>query len=131
MKRFFKPAKVAWSAPGESHGLAHSAVFKRLIIAGQPGVDPTGEAPPDLEAQMGFAFDNLLQVLEAGQMTVADLTKIVAYVTTPGSFALYNHVRNRKLNAPSIVSTYVEVAGLGDPRWRVLIEGEAIRDQGA
>jgi enamine deaminase RidA (YjgF/YER057c/UK114 family) len=130
MKRFFKPARIAWSAQGESHGLAHSTVFKRLVIAGQPGVDATGEAPPDIEAQMGLAFDNLLQVLEAGQMTVADLTKIVAYVTTPGSFAIYNQVRNRKLNTPSIVSTYVEVAGLGNPRWRVLIEGEAIRDQG-
>jgi len=130
MKRFFKPARIAWSAQGESHGLAHSTVFKRLVIAGQPGVDATGEAPPDIEAQMGLAFDNLLQVLEAGQMTVADLTKIVAYVTTPGSFAIYNQVRNRKLNTPSIVSTYVEVAGLGNPRWRVLIEGEAISDQG-
>jgi 2-iminobutanoate/2-iminopropanoate deaminase len=131
MKRFFRPAKIAWSAQGESHGLAHSAVFKRLLIAGQPGVDAAGETPPDLEAQIGFAFDNVLHVLEAGQMAVADLTKIVAYVTTPGSFALYNQVRNRKLNAPSMVSTYVEVAGLGDPRWRILIEGEAVRDQGS
>jgi 2-iminobutanoate/2-iminopropanoate deaminase len=131
MKRSFKPAKVSWSAQGESHGLAHSAVFKRLLIAGQPGVDSAGETPPDLETQISLAFDNVLHVLEAGQMVVADLTKIVAYVTMPGSFVLYNQVRNRKLNAPSMVSTYVEVAGLGDPRWRVLIEGEAVRDQGS
>jgi 2-iminobutanoate/2-iminopropanoate deaminase len=131
MKRFFKPAQIAWSAPGQSHGLAHGAVFKRLLISGQPGIDSTGVAPPDLEAQIGLAFDNLLMVVVAGQMEPKDLVKVVAYVAAPGAFPLYEQVRKRKLEVPSLASTYVEVAGLSDPRWRVLIEGEAISDQGS
>ncbi|HLW90268.1 MAG TPA: RidA family protein [Roseiarcus sp.] len=128
MKRFFKPAQIAWSAQGQSHGLAHGVVFKRLLISGQPGVDSTGEAPADLEAQIGLAFDNLLVVVEAGQMEARDLVKIAAYIAAPGSFALYEQVRKRKLDVASLVSTYVEVAGLADPRWRVLIEGEAVSE---
>jgi enamine deaminase RidA (YjgF/YER057c/UK114 family) len=129
MKRFFKPAQIAWSAAGQTHGLAHGAVFKRLLIGGQPGVDAKGNVPADLEAQIGFAFDNLLQVLEAGQMAVEDIIRIIAYVAAPNAYGLFNRVRERKLGALAPVASYVEAAGFGDPRWRVLIEGEAVSDR--
>jgi enamine deaminase RidA (YjgF/YER057c/UK114 family) len=128
MKRFFKPERIAWSANGHAHGLAHGATFKRLLISGQPGVDAKGEIPDDLETQIGLAFDNLFKVLEAGQMAVEDIVKIVAYVASPGAFALYSRVRDLKLGAVTSVSSYVEASGFSDPRWRVLIEAEAVRD---
>lgn len=130
MKRFFMPARIAWSAQGQAHGLAHGAVFKRLLISGQPGVDGRGQVPADLEAQIGFAFDNVLQVVEAGQMTAEDIVRIVAYIAEPRTFPIFDRVRARKLGALTVVATYVETTGFSDPRWRVLIEGEAVRDQG-
>jgi 2-iminobutanoate/2-iminopropanoate deaminase len=129
MKRFLKPARIAWSATGQSHGLAHGAVFKRLLIGGQPGVDANGEVPADLEAQIGFAFDNLLQVLEAGQMTATDIVRIVAYVAAPDAQGIFHRVRERKLGALTPVASYVEAIGFSDPRWRVLIEGEAVSER--
>jgi enamine deaminase RidA (YjgF/YER057c/UK114 family) len=129
MKRFFKPARIGWSSAGQAHGLAHGAVFKRLLIGGQPGVDDEGNAPADLEAQMRLAFDNVLKVLEAGQMALEDLVRIVVYVATPNAYRLFQQVREQKLGALTPVASYVETTGFSDPSWRVLIEGEAIRDQ--
>jgi enamine deaminase RidA (YjgF/YER057c/UK114 family) len=130
MKRFFMPARIAWSAQGQAHGLAHGAVFKRLLISGQPGIDERGDVPADLEAQIGLAFDNVLKVVEAGQMAAEDLVRLVAYVAEPRSFAVFDRVRARKLGGLTVAAAYVETTGFSDPRWRVLIEGEAVRDQG-
>jgi len=131
MKRFFKPARIAWSAAGQAHGVAHGPVFKRLLIAGQPGVDETGEVPADLEAQIGAAFDNLLSVVEAGQMAAEDIVRIIAYVAAPRAYEVFERVRERKLGGLTPAASYVETSGFSDPRWRVLIEGEAVRDQTA
>ena len=128
MKRYFKPAQVAWSTAGQTHGLAHGETFKRLIISGQPGVDSKGEAPADLEAQIALAFDNVLTVLKAGQMAATDIVKIVAYVAQPNAYSIFDRVRERKLGALTPATSYVEAAGFRDPRWRVLIEAEAVRD---
>jgi enamine deaminase RidA (YjgF/YER057c/UK114 family) len=129
MKRFFKPARVGWSAAGQAHGLAHGVVFKRLLIGGQPGVDEKGNAPADLEAQFGLAFDNVFKVLEAGQMALDDLVRIVVYVAAPHAYSVFQRVSEQKLGGLTPVASYVETAGFSDPSWQVLIEGEAIRDQ--
>ena len=131
MKRFFKIARIGWSASGQTHGLAHGAVFKRLLVSGQPGIDAKGEVPADLEAQIGLAFDNVFSVLEAGQMASEDLVRIVAYIAAPGSHRVFDRVRERKLGALTPALSYIEAAGFSDPRWRVLIEAEAVRDQSA
>ena len=128
MKRYFKPQKISASAPADIQGLAHGKVFKRLLIAGQVGADHTGAAPADFEAQVELAFDNLLAVIEAAQLTTSDLIRIKAYAAAPGSLPQYNRVFARKMGSATPVSTYVEIAGLGDPRWLVLIEGEAIQE---
>ena len=129
MKRFFKPARIGWSAGGQTHGLAHGAIFKRMLISGQPGVDEKGHAPADLEAQFALAFDNVFQVLDAGQMALEDLVRIVVYVAAPNGYGLFQKVRDQKLGGLTPAASYVETAGFCDPTWRVLIEGEAIRDQ--
>jgi 2-iminobutanoate/2-iminopropanoate deaminase len=130
MKRFLRPAKISPGPCGHTHGIAHGRVFKRLLIAGQSGADPAGDVPAGFEAQAELAFDNLLAVIEAAQLTIGDLVRIVAYAAVPGSLALYNLVRDRKVGSATPVSTYVEIAGLGDPRWLISIEGEAIQEGG-
>jgi enamine deaminase RidA (YjgF/YER057c/UK114 family) len=128
MKRFLRPTKIAPAVSGQPHGLAHGGVFKRLVIGGQIGADPSGDVPTGFEAQVELAFDNLLAVIDAAQLAVSDLTRLTAYVVAPRCFAQYLLVRERKIGAATPVSTYVEIAGLGDPRWLISIEGEAIRE---
>jgi 2-iminobutanoate/2-iminopropanoate deaminase len=131
MKRFLRPTNIASAAPGRPLGVAHGRVFKRLVIAGQIGADAAGNVPDAFEAQVELAFDNLLAVIQAAQLTINDLVKITAYSCAPNSLSLYNLVYARKMGTVTPVSTYVEIAGLGDPHWRIAIEGEAIQEGGA
>lgn len=128
MKRFLRPTKIFPTVTGQPHGLAHGGVFKRLVIGGQVGADPSGNVPAGFEAQVELAFDNLLAVIDEAQLVAGDLTRLGAYVAVSGCFAHYNLVRERKISSATPVSTYVEIAGLGDPRWLISIEGEAIRE---
>jgi len=128
MKRFLRPTKVSSIVPVQVHGLAHGGVFKRLLIAGQVGADPLGNVPADFEAQAELAFDNFLAVIDAAQLGIGDVIRIGVFVTAPGSLAIFNQVRERKLGSATPVLSYVEIAGLGDPRWLISIEGEAIQE---
>ena len=128
MRRFLKSIKAAPAASDQIQSLAHGPAFKRLLIAGQIGMDATGQTPDGLEAQLELAFDNLLSILEAAQLAVGDLVRIVVYVTVPGSLALAERVRRRKIGSATPVAAYLEISGLGDPRWLVSIEGEAVQE---
>ena len=128
MKRFLRPTKISPTVSGQPHGLAHGGVFKRLVIGGQVGADPSGNVPAGFEAQVELAFDNLLAVIDEAQLAAGDLVRLAAYVAVPGRLAHYNLVRERKIGSATPVSTYVEIAGLGDRRWLISIEGEAIRE---
>jgi 2-iminobutanoate/2-iminopropanoate deaminase len=130
MKRSLKAAGIHSVLPGQPHGLAHGQAFKRLLIGAQVGADPAGNVPEAFEAQIALAFDNLLAVIGSAQLSASDLIKITAYVTVPASLHTFNLVRERKIGGMTPVLTYLEVAGLGDPRWLVSIEGEAIQEPG-
>src|ERR1700722_18947664 len=108
MKRFLKPPTISASASPHSQGVAHGRVFKRLLIAGQIGADQTGDAPADFEPQVERAFDNLLAVIEAAQLSIGDLVRVMAYAAVPDSFARYDGVFQRKIGSATPVSTYVE-----------------------
>jgi enamine deaminase RidA (YjgF/YER057c/UK114 family) len=84
--------------------------------------------PADFEAQAELAFDNFLAVIDAAQLGIGDVIRIGVFVTAPGSLAIFNQVRERKLGSATPVLSYVEIAGLGDPRWLISIEGEAIQE---
>ena len=62
-------------------------------------------------------------------MAVKDIVRIVAYVAAPDAHGLFHRVRERKLGALTPVASYVEAVGFSDPRWRVLVEGEAVSER--
>jgi enamine deaminase RidA (YjgF/YER057c/UK114 family) len=128
MPRFFNPRAIAAPASRYSHGVVHGARARRLVISGQIGARIDGTIPDDLETQMEVAWDNLIEVLREGGMTVADLVKVVTFVTVPGSVALARKVRQRKLGQHAPASTYLEVAGLASPAFLFEVEGEAVSE---
>jgi enamine deaminase RidA (YjgF/YER057c/UK114 family) len=127
MKRFLKAPGI-FATPGQPHALAHGQVFKRVLIGAQVGADPAGNVPEGLEAQFALAFDNLLAVIGAVQLSGGDLIKITAFVVVPGSRQLYQSIFERKIGGTTPLLTYVEIAWRGDPRWLVSLEGEAIQE---
>lgn len=126
MPRFFNPRTIAQPGSKYSHGVVHSPRARRLVISGQVGVLPDGTLAADLEAQMEAAWDNLVAVLTEAGMGLADLIKITAYVTQPGSVEVFRRVRDGRLMGHAPASTYLEVAGLANPNFQFELEGEAI-----
>jgi 2-iminobutanoate/2-iminopropanoate deaminase len=131
MPRFFNSRRIAQPGSRYSHGVVHSSHARRLLISGQVGLRPDGTIPDDLETQMDIAWDNLIEVLREGGMTVADLVKIVTFVTVPGSVALARTIRQRKLGQHAPASTYLEVSGLASKEFLFEVEGEAVSEDPA
>jgi 2-iminobutanoate/2-iminopropanoate deaminase len=128
MPRFLNPPSVRAPASRYSHGVLIGPQAKRLLISGQVGIQRDGTLPLAFKEQLELAFDNLLAVVENAQLELTDIVKIVTYVTVPGSIAVYREVRESKLGKHAPAATYIEVAGLADPRFLVEIEGEAVRE---
>ena len=128
MARFFNPPDVAAPASRYSHGAEHGASARRLVISGQVGIRPDGTIPEGLDEQVELCFDHLERVLAGAGMGPADILKITVFCTQAGSVLTIRAARERRLGAHAPASTYLEVAGLADPRFLVEIEAEAVRD---
>jgi len=128
MPRFLNPPDVPPPASRYSHGVEHGASARRLVISGQVAIGPDGSIPEGLEEQTELCLDHLERVLAAAGMGLSDLVKITVFCTRPGSVRTIRAIRERRLGTHAPASTYLEVAGLADPRFLVEIEGEAVRD---
>ncbi len=123
---FLNPETIAPPASDYSHGVVVPAAARRLIVAGQIGLNPDGSLAAGLDAQMERCWHNLFAVLEAAGMTKWDLVKYTVFVTRPDVTAIYREMRDRMLEGHAPPATYVVVAGLASPDLLVEIEGEAV-----
>ncbi len=128
MPRFLNPATLPQPSSQYSQGVLVGPYSKRLLISGQVGRRPDKSLCEGLAAQAEQAYDNILALVAAAEMTPADIVKLTVYCTQPGSGAVLREVRTRKLGRHAPASTYLQVAGLADPAYLVEIEGEALRD---
>ncbi len=128
MPRFFNPPDVPPPASRYSHGAEHGAHARRLVASGQVAIRADGSVPESLEEQVEVCLDNLERVLAGAGMGWGDLVKITVFCTRPGSVRVIRAARERRLGDHAPASTYLEVAGLADPRFLVEIEGEAVRE---
>jgi enamine deaminase RidA (YjgF/YER057c/UK114 family) len=120
------PATFPKPQSNYSQGVVHSANAQRLVLSGQVGVMPDGSVAEGLDAQMRQTWDNFLAVLQAAGFAPGDVIKVTVYCTVP---ALQEFRRGREAALPghAPAATYVQVAGLADPRFLVEIEGEAVK----
>ena len=128
MPRSLNPADIAPPSSQYSHGVEHGLKGRRLVISGQVGLRPDGSIDNDLEAQLGQCWDNLIAVLRAADMDVADLVKVTVFVTVPNAIAVSRRVREQKLKGHAPASTFLQVAGLARPDFLAEIEGEAVKE---
>ena len=99
---------------------------RQITVAGQVGVTPEGALAGDARAQHRQAWANVAAVLEAGGMTLSDITEIVGIVTGPEGVPLFREERERALGDHRAAATLL-VAGLAHPDWRVEIMVRAAR----
>ena len=100
------------------------AVDETVYCSGQIGLDPaTGELADGVEAQAERALRNLIAVLDAAGVTIADVVKTTIFLTDMGDFAAVNAVYATFVPDPPPARSTVAVAAL--PKG-ALVEVEAI-----
>lgn len=129
MPRIINPRAIAPPASRYAHGIVHSARARRLVISGQVGNRLDGSLPEHLADQMDCAWDNIDAILAEAGMNITNLIKINAYCTQAGSVLLFRSIRDRRLGGHMVAATYLEVAGLADPRYLFEIEAEAVCEE--
>lgn len=98
-----------------------------LFCSGQLGLDPvTGELADGVEAQADRAMRNLVAVLDAAGVTMADVVKTTIFLADIADFAMVNAVYGRYMPDPPPARSTVQVAAL-PKAGRVEIEAIARR----
>jgi 2-iminobutanoate/2-iminopropanoate deaminase len=122
------PDGVAKPASNYAQGVIHAAGARRIVVSGQVAVTADGMVVRDMEGQFRQCWANLLAVMKAAGFEPRHLIRTTIYVTEPGHIALSRRVRDEALGGLLAASTYVQVAGLASPDYKVEIEGEAVAD---
>lgn len=111
---------------GYTHAIEIRGAERRLVISGQVGMALDGTVPETGGGQIDQALANLRAVLEANDMTVANLVKTTVFLTDRSLLGAYRAARSAVLGDHAPASTLLFVAGLADPRFVVEIEAEAV-----
>jgi 2-iminobutanoate/2-iminopropanoate deaminase len=129
MPRYLDPQTLPRSGGQASQGVLVGSAFKRLLSTPQAGMQANGTLRDGgLEAQLEQAFDNVLALLSGAGLDVRDLVHLSIFSKVPGSAAVCNRVRDRKITPARPASAYREVAGFAHPDCLVEVEFEAVRE---
>ncbi len=86
-----------------------------LYISGQGGENSSGKIPKDFEAEVKQALDNVGAVLNAADMSPADVVSVQVYLTDAATFQRMNAVYTKYFKEPRPTRTTVVVAKLVGP----------------
>ncbi len=126
MRKILKPDNIAAPGAAHHHGVLITAPTQFARLAGQIGMAPDGTFPDGIEAQAEQAWDNVEAILAEAGMGVADVCKVVTYVTD-GHQAGYAAVHSRRTAGVAPPWTLVPVAKLGGGRFLVEVDVEAMK----
>jgi enamine deaminase RidA (YjgF/YER057c/UK114 family) len=110
-----------------SHQVEVAAGAKWLAVAGQVGRTRDGNVPEDPIEQVKLALENVRLNLGAAGMSVADVVKLNWYVVGQMDMARRREVALAWLGGHEPASTFVYVAALAAPEYRVEIEAWAAK----
>ena len=127
MNRHFNPPTLPAPGGSYSHGCEIPPGARGLVIAGQIGLRPDGTLADTIDGQCEWAFRNILGVLEAADMGPQDITKLTTYVTDRDIGQAFAEARAKVLGDVRPPSTFLVVAGLGQPSWLIEIDATAAR----
>ena len=111
---------------GYTHGVEIRSPERWLVISGQVGMAVDGTVPDTGGGQIDQALANLRAVLEANEMTAANIVKLMVFLTDRSLIGAYRAARTAFLGEHTPASTLLLVSGLADARFVVEIEAEAV-----
>ncbi|RIK30314.1 MAG: RidA family protein [Anaerolineae bacterium] len=125
MKEFRNPQNVHAPLGGYSHHVEITGNERLLVLSGQVGVREDGTVPDDALEQLEVAFENILRNLQAANMDSNDIVKLTYYVVGEMDVAKRRALIASKLQGHKPCSTFLYVAGLASPQYKVEVEALA------
>jgi len=123
----FNPATVVAPLALYSHGAFVKAGSDILYLAGQVGVRPDGVIPPTFAEQADEAYANIVRILKAKDMNVANLVKVTIYAVAGQPIGEARAARMRHLGDHKPASTFIYVPQLADTKYLIEVEAIAAR----
>jgi enamine deaminase RidA (YjgF/YER057c/UK114 family) len=108
--------------------LATRTTSTRLLhVSGQVAQGPDGQTvgKGNIEQQTIQVLENLKALVEQAGGSLADIARIVVYLTAREQLPAVMEVRRRYFREPFPATTAVVVAGLANPEWMIEIEATA------
>jgi enamine deaminase RidA (YjgF/YER057c/UK114 family) len=127
MPEFFNPTSVHKPLGLYSHGGVVRAGSEIVYIAGQVGVRADGTLPASIGEQADEAFANVVRVLAARDLGVANLVKINIYAVAGQPAEQIRAARTRHFGEHRPASTFVYVPQLVEAKYLIEVEGVAVR----
>jgi enamine deaminase RidA (YjgF/YER057c/UK114 family) len=110
-----------------AHGIEIDPGARIVFCSGQLGIGRDGIIPEDVEAQARLCFHAIAAILCEASMSLADLVRINAYVSSAQYLGGYMKVRDEIVSDPPPASTLIVVQGFARPEFKIEIEAVAAR----
>lgn len=128
MNKAHNPASIAEPIGNSySHGIETPAGARWLHLAGQVGKTKDGKIGETIEEQTEIVWRNIEAILAAAGMGIADVVKIVTYVTDARYIPGAREVRAKHLGSHRPASTLLVISALADPKFMIEIEAVAAK----
>jgi len=101
-------------------------VGDRVLVSGTAPIWTDGSCPPDAAAQAHRCLEIILAALDAAGARRQHVVRTRVYLTDPADADAVGRAHGAVFGDVRPASTFVVVAGLLDPRWRVEMEAEAV-----
>ena len=125
MKEFRNPQRVHQPLGAYSHQVEITEDERLLVLSGQVGMREDGTVPEDQIEQLEVIFENILRNLEAANMSAKDILKLTYYVVGEMDTVKRRAIITSKLGEHRPCSTFLYVAGLVSPVYKVEVEALA------
>ena len=119
--REIRPEHMAAPAARYAHAVSVEGAERFIFTSGVVPTMPDGTVPPSIEGQARVVWANLLELLRAGDMAVADIASITTYVVASErlseDLATVMAVRDEVMGEHRAASTLVTVPALARAEW--------------
>ena len=110
-----------------AHGVEVPAGARLVFCSGQLGISPDAKVPEDAGEQADLCFRSISAILNEAGMTLADIIRLNAYVSSAAYLRAYMAVRDRHMGSALPASTLIVVSGFARENFKVEIEAVAGR----
>ena len=125
--KFTNPSNVISPLGLYSHVATVPEGTELLYFSGQLGITKDGQCPTTIGEQADLVFSNIVSLLEAHELSVANIIKLTTFMVDGHSGKDVRKARLKYLGDHRPTSTAVYVSRLVDPAWFVEVDVIAAR----